>query len=90
MANTVDDLRNEIRQSVGRFERQESTQFTKETLVAISETVGQEIDGGRRPSKPEMRADIARLVQGVDEDRDHERAFRKAELQAIVRELTAE
>jgi hypothetical protein len=85
---TVDDLRNEIRRSVGRFEREESTAFTKESLAAICEAVGYEIDGNRLPPTPEMRGAILRRVGVLDEDDpDPSRSFRKAELEAIAAAL---
>lgn len=89
MAPTVDELRNEIRQSVGRYERVESTQFTKEALAAVAEAFGHDVGEGRLPPKAEMRAAILR-VAGVAEDpdpADHESAFRKAELEAIAAAL---
>ena len=86
MAQTVDDLRNEIRQAVGRHERIESTAFTKEALLAICEAVNYDVDPGGRPSKSQMRAGILwRLDHLVDDDPDEaDRPFRKAELEAIA------
>lgn len=83
---TVDELRNEIREGVGRYERIESTAFTKESLAAICEAVGYDIDHDRYPSKPQMRAGILwRVGELPDDDPEHtQRAFRKAELQAIA------
>jgi hypothetical protein len=89
MSPTVDDLRNEIRQAVGRYERVESTQFTKEALAAVAEAFGHDVGEGRLPPKAEMRAAILR-ASGVDEDAapaDCENAFRKAELEAIAAAL---
>jgi hypothetical protein len=89
MTPTVDDLRNDIRQSVGRYERRESTQFTKEALAAVCEAFGYDVGEGRLPPKSNMRAAILR-ESGVDEDAepaDHENAFRKAELEAIASAL---
>ena len=86
MTKTVDDLRNEIRVAVGRYERVESTAFTKEALAAICETVGYDIEAARLPPKAEMRAGILWRV-GVRETDDPEsadRPFRKAELDAIA------
>lgn len=91
MSPTVDDLRNEIRLAVGRYERVESTAFTKEALAAICEAVGYEIDTGRLPPKSEMRAGIRQSVGDLAEA-DSERAerpFRKADLEAIARALDA-
>lgn len=87
MATTVDELRNEIRLAVDRFERRESVGFTKESLAAISEAVGKDVGPGQLPAKAEMRNEIAARIDGLDDDRDHERPFRKAELETIVAEL---
>ncbi|MFT4885020.1 MAG: hypothetical protein ACI8U4_002539 [Natronomonas sp.] len=83
MSPTVHELRNEIRSSVGRFEREVSAQFTKEELAAIAEGVGCDIGGGR-PPKGTMRADIRRQT-GLDEGEDADgSAFTKVELQMIA------
>lgn len=92
MSPTVDDLRDEIRVAVGRYERVESTAFTKEALAAICEAVGYEIDQDRLPPKPEMRAGILFAI-GEREDDDPagaETAFRKDELEAIAAALDEE
>ena len=92
MTRTVDDLRNEIRQAVGRYERVESTGFTKEALAAICDAVGYDVDSTRLPPKAEMRAGILWKVDVLDED-DPESAnhqFRKAELEAIESALTSD
>lgn len=89
MSPTVDDLRNEIRERVGRYERIESTAFTKEALAAICAALDYEIDQNRFPSKAQMRAGI-RWQVGEREDDDPaggERPFRKAELEAIAAAL---
>lgn len=89
MSPTVDELRNEIRVAVGRFEREVSTAFTKEDLAAICEAVGYAIDQDRLPPKPEMRAGILRDIgegEAVDSS-DHDRPFRKPELEAIAAAL---
>ncbi|RKD95364.1 hypothetical protein [Halopiger aswanensis] len=89
MTKTVGDLRNEIRRAVGRFERPESTAFTKESLAAICDAVGYDIDTSDLPSKSRMRAGVLWTV-GVLEDDDPgeaERPFRKSELEAIAAEL---
>lgn len=92
MAPTVHALRNEIRVSVGRFEREASTAFTKEALAAICEAVGYDTGEGPLPSKPQMRAGIlARIGELEDDDPDRAPdAFRKAELQAIAEALREE
>jgi hypothetical protein len=83
MAKTVDDLRNEIRVAVGRFEREASAAFTKEELAAVCAEVG----AGSPPGKVAMRAAIREQVDGLAApDGDNEtRSFRKAELEAIAR-----
>ena len=81
MAKTVDELRNEIREAVGRYERIESTSFTKEALVAICDAVDADIDTATTPPKPEMRRAI---LDAVGIEGDGETAFRKAQLQAIA------
>ncbi|OIB58033.1 hypothetical protein [Natrialba sp. SSL1] len=87
MAQTVDELRNEIRVAVGRFERARSAAFTKEDLAAVCDAVGYEIEtSGRLPPKAEMRAGVLWKV-GVTEEATPETApssFRKDELEAIV------
>lgn len=86
MAKTVDDLRNEIRVSAGRFEREISATFTKEDLAAICDSVGYAIDRDPLPSKPQMRAGILSEIgaHGDDETSTIERPFRKAELKSIL------
>lgn len=93
MAKTVQELRNEIRQSVGRYERPVSTAFTKEALAAICEAVDYEIDdSGQLPPKSEMRAGILWSIGYLDEDDPEqcENPFRKAELQAVAEALREE
>lgn len=90
---TVDDLRNEIRQAVGRYERAESTAFTKEALAAICDAVDYDIDTATGlPSKPRMRAGVLRRIGVLDEDDPDgiDRPFRKAELESIVAALRNE
>jgi hypothetical protein len=87
MSMTVDELRDAIREAVGRYSRVESTAFTKEALAAICAAVDADVavDGGRTPPKAEMRAGIRRAV-GVEAATSAEagRPFRKAELRAIA------
>lgn len=87
MPRTVDELRNEIRLAVGRYERIESTPFTKEALAAICDAVEYERDG--RPSKSEMRAGILWKLGELDTDDPAaaDRPFRKAELASIAAAL---
>ncbi|ELZ02679.1 hypothetical protein [Natrialba asiatica] len=86
MTQTVDDLRNEIRRAVGRYEREESTAFTKEALAAICDAVTYEIDTNRLPPKSQMRAGILWKIGVLDEDTSDktERPFRKEELESIA------
>lgn len=89
MTRTVDALRNEIRQAVGRPERIESTAFTKEALAAICDAVGGDIEANGLPPTARMRADI-RLQVGVADEADPDaagRPFRKADLEAIAAAL---
>lgn len=88
MSPTVNELRNEIRVSVGRFEREFDAQFTKEELAAIANALGGETVEKPLPPKPEMRAAIRRRV-GLDgaADRAGDAALRKAELEAIAETL---
>ena len=89
MSPTVHALRNEIRVKVGRYEREVSSDFTKEALAAICEAVDYDLGPGGLPSKAQMRAGILRSI-GEREDDDPEgldRSFRKAELQAIAEAL---
>jgi len=86
MSPTVDDVRNEIREAVGRYERVESTAFTKEALAAICGAVGYDIGENRLPPKPQMRADILRAIGELETDdpEQAQRPFRKAQLEAIA------
>ncbi|WP_277543045.1 hypothetical protein [Haloarcula laminariae] len=89
MSPTVDDLRNDIRTAVGRYERVESTAFTKEALAAICDAVGYDIDTDRLPPKPQMRAGILHAIGDLETDDpdEAERPFRKAQLEAIAAAL---
>jgi RecJ-like exonuclease len=86
MTKTVHELRNEIRQAVGRFERDVSAGFTKETLAAICEAVDYDVDTNQFPAKAQMRAGILWKIGRLNEDDPDEadRSFRKAELEAIA------
>ncbi|WP_181686530.1 hypothetical protein [Halorhabdus salina] len=84
MSPTVDELRNEIRQSTGRFEREISTGFTKEDLAAISGAVGHDVGDGSLPGKATMREAIEQGIDTLDDNRDAESPFRKAELETIA------
>ncbi|WP_267641320.1 hypothetical protein [Haloarchaeobius amylolyticus] len=92
MSPTVHALRNEIRVSVDRYERQTSTAFTKESLAAICEAVGYDVDTDSLPSKPQMRAGILWRLGELDDDdpASTQGAFRKGELQTIAAALRDE
>jgi len=92
MTKTVDELRNDVRLAVGRYERVESTAFTKEALAAICDALGHDVGSGRLPPKAEMRAAILRRIGAAEDDDPDgvERSFRKAELEAIAAGLDAE
>jgi hypothetical protein len=89
---TVDELRNEIREATDRYERIESTAFTKEALAAICETVDYEVDTNRLPSKAQMRAGILRQLGELptDDPEQAESPFRKAALERIAAALGQE
>lgn len=87
MSKTVDELRNEIRVGVGRYERQVSSGFTKEALAAICESVDADVETAVIPGKDVMRQAISDEVAGVDGSRDQTSGFRKGELEAIAAEL---
>jgi len=91
MARTVDELRNDIRTAVGRYERVESTAFTKEALAAICTAVGYDIDTDRLPPKPAMRAGILSAIGEAETDDPEatQRPFRKAQLLAVAEALDA-
>ena len=89
MSPTVHALRNEIRVAVGRYEREVSSDFTKEALAASCEAVDYDLGPGGLPSKAQMRAHILRSIgeRGNDDPDGLDRSFRKAELQAIAEAL---
>lgn len=87
MTPTVDDLRNEIRVAVGRYERVESTAFTKEALAAVCGAVGHDVDGDRLPPKSEMRGVVRERIDGLEAS-EADRPFRKAELETIAAALS--
>jgi hypothetical protein len=85
---TVHALRNEIRVSVGRYEREVSSEFTKEALAALRDAVDADVDTDGRPSKERMRTSIRRAVDGLEAaDDESGDAFRKADLEAIAEAL---
>jgi len=92
MSPTVHALRNEIRVKVGRYEREISSDFTKEALAAICDAVDYDLGPGGFPSKSQMRAGILASIGERDSDDPEglDRSFRKAELQAIAEALREE
>ncbi|WP_460919718.1 hypothetical protein [Salinarchaeum chitinilyticum] len=92
MTRTVGDLRNEIRVAVDRFERPDSAGFTKESLAAICEAVGYEIDHESYPPTAQMQAGILWRVDELETDDPAAvgSSFRKAELEAIADALGVE
>jgi hypothetical protein len=91
MSPTVSELRNEIRLSVGRFEREVNASFTKEELAAIADVVGFAAEANGRPSKSVMRSGIRWRV-GLSESPESAEgsSFSKAELEAIADTLNAD
>jgi hypothetical protein len=89
MSPTVDALRNEIRVKVGRYEREISSDFTKEALAAVCEAVDYDLGPGGLPSKAQMRAGILHAIGERESDGPEglDRSFRKAELRAIAEAL---
>ncbi|WP_331234823.1 hypothetical protein [Natronorarus salvus] len=85
MSPTVSELRNAIRLSVGRFEREVNTAFTKEELAAIADAVGFSPESEGRPPKHVMRSGIRWRV-GLSESLGSAdgSSFSKIELQAIA------
>jgi len=90
MSPTVNDLRNEIRVAVDRFEREGSAGFTKEDLAAICEAVGHDVGPKPFPGKSEMRAAIRERIDALDDSVDDDRAFRKSELEPMAASLRSE
>jgi hypothetical protein len=90
MSPTVHEIRNVIRVTTGRFEREVDASFTKEELQAICETLGVTVDGPERPSTPRMRR-LIRAEVGIAESPDtaDDSTFLKADLQAIADEVGA-
>ncbi|QLD90080.1 hypothetical protein HWV07_13975 [Natronomonas salina] len=86
MSPTVHEFRNQIRQRVGRFEREVDAQFTKEELAAIADAVGADVDDPR-PSKGTMRAAIRQRAGIGPEDEEDGSAFTKSDLEAIAAAL---
>lgn len=90
MSPTVHAVRNAIRASTGRFEREVAASFTKEELRAICEAL--EIDGEEsgRPPTDRMRRRIRTAVGVAQSESEADgTTFRKAELTAIADALGA-
>jgi hypothetical protein len=85
MSPTVQEIRNAIRVTTGRFERELDASFTKEELQAICEALGVDVDEAERSSTTQMRrriraqVEIAESLEAADDS-----TFRKADLQAIA------
>ncbi len=90
MSPTVNELRNEIRVAVDRFEREGSAGFTKEDLAAICDAAGHDVGAKPFPAKSEMRAAIRERVDALDDSIDDDRAFRKSELETLSAALAGE
>ncbi|RXK51700.1 hypothetical protein [Halorientalis pallida] len=90
MSPTVHEIRNAIRATTGRFEREVDASFTKEELQAIGETLGIDVEETERPSTARMRRRIRSEV-GVAESPEtaDDTTFLKADLQAIADEVGA-
>ena len=86
---TVDELRDDIREAVGRHPRVESTAFTKEMLAALCEALAAGVETEPTPPKGAMRAAVLRAIDapGADADDAGDGAFRKGELVAIAEAL---
>lgn len=85
MSPTVHEIRNAIRVTTGRFEREIDASFTKEELQAICEVIGVDVDEAERSSTTQMRREIRAQV-GIAESLEtaDDSTFRKADLQAIA------
>ena len=90
MSPTVHEIRNAIRVTTGRFEREVDASFTKEELQAICETLGVDLDEAERTSTTQMRR-LIRTQVGIAESMEtaDDSTFRKADLQAIADVLEA-
>ncbi len=90
MSPTVHEIRNAIRVTTDRFEREVDASFTKEELQAICAVLGVDVDEAERPSTPRMRRRIRAQV-GIAESPEtaDDSTFRKSDLQAIADEAGA-
>jgi hypothetical protein len=85
MSPTVREIRNTIRVTTGRFEREVKASFTKEELQAICEALGVDVDEADRSSTAQM-CQLIRVQVGIAESLEtaDDSTFRKADLQAIA------
>ncbi|WP_435063089.1 hypothetical protein [Halobaculum sp. EA56] len=83
MTLTVHDIRNGIRDGVGRFKRETTATFTKEELAAIADAL--DVPAGRRTTNGTTRASI-RAAVGLAETADEADtgSFSKPELRTIA------
>jgi hypothetical protein len=85
MSPTVQEIRNAIRVTTGRFERELDASFTKEELQAICEALGVDVDEAERSSTTQMRRRIRAQVEIAESlETADDSTFRKADLQAIA------
>lgn len=85
MRPTVHEIRNEIRVTTGRFEREIDASFTKEELQAICDSLRVDNNEAERPSTTRMRR-LIRAQVGIAESLEtaDDSTFRKDDLQAIA------
>jgi hypothetical protein len=84
MSPTVHEIRNAIRVTTGRFEREVNATFTKEELQAICEAL-EVVDGSERPSTARMRRLIrAQVGIAASPETADDSTFRKTDLQTIA------
>lgn len=85
MSSTVQELRNAIRVTTGRFEREINASFTKEELQAICEALEIDVDETERSSTTQMRRRIrAQVGIAASLETADDSTFRKSDLQAIA------
>jgi hypothetical protein len=85
MSPTVHEIRNAIRVTSGRFEREIDASFTKEELRAICGAIGVDDNEAGRSSTTQMRQSIrAQVGIAASLETADDSTFRKADLQAIA------
>lgn len=85
MSPTVHEIRNAIRVTTGRFEREIDASFTKEELQAICEVIGVDVNESERSSTTQMRREVrAQVGRSESIETADDSTFRKADLQAIA------